>query len=77
MFMLEICLREGTRNFTNRELRLADALRLPDIKDNLESRLLLLRRRLADKGFPIRLVRTGRGRISLQLDGCPLIERCS
>ena len=75
MFMLEVHSREGRREFTNREMRLASAIRLPDIKDNLESRLLLLRRRLEDKAFPLRLSRTGRGRCSLELSGTPILDR--
>lgn len=73
--MLEIFLQDGRDTFSNRELRLLDALRLPDVKDNLETRLLLLRRRLDEKALPVGLVRIGRGRLRLILRGRPVIER--
>lgn len=58
----------GRTAFSNRELRLDPRIRLPDISDNLEARLILLSRRLVERKVPIRIEKTTRGCFELRVE---------
>jgi adenylate cyclase len=66
--MLKAHAASGRTDFSNRELRLDESLELPAGNNNLEARLLVLRRRLADMDCGVRLERVGRGRLELRLE---------
>ena len=55
----------GRTDFSTRELRLDRTLRLPDHAENLDARLVLLRRRLEERGACLRIEKTGRGQLRL------------
>ena len=60
---------DGRTSFTNRELRLDERLGLPPGNDNLEARLLVLRKRLAALECGVGLDRVDRGRLALTVSG--------
>lgn len=70
--LLQDHVQDGRCEFSTRELRLAPALRLPEVCDNLDARLILLQRRLLDRSDSLRIEKTGRGRFRLAL-GRPVL----
>lgn len=68
-------LRSGRTRFSNRELRFNRDIGLPPGNDNLDARLVALRRRLGERGDPFQLERVGRGQLELTLSGAVRILR--
>jgi hypothetical protein len=60
--LLRMHVEDGRSDHTNRELRLDPSIRLPDLSENLEARLILLARRLEERCPSLRIEKTGRGR---------------
>jgi len=60
--------------FNTRELRLDPSLRLPQHAENLDARLVLLRKRLEEREAPIRLEKCGRGQLRLCIAGAVTLE---
>ncbi|UTW07086.1 GAF domain-containing protein [Pseudomonas benzenivorans] len=72
--LLTLHLQEQRSEFSNRELRMDPALKLPELDDNLEARLILLQRRLAERSRDIVLEKCGRGRLRLLLKRPVLLQ---
>jgi adenylate cyclase len=60
-------LEKNRTEFSNRELRLDPRIRLPDLCDNLEARLVLLSKRLVERNACVRIETTGRGLFRLNV----------
>jgi adenylate cyclase len=67
--------RSGRVRFSNRELRLNRDIGLPAGHDNLDARLVTLRRRLAERGDPFQLQSVGRGQLELIVTSAVHVDR--
>lgn len=66
--LLQDFVERGRTEFTNKGLRVDPRIRLPGVSDNLEARLVLLQRRLDERGAGIHLTKSGRGRYALAVE---------
>jgi adenylate cyclase len=73
--MLSEYQRSGRTRFSNRELRLNRDIALPAGNDNLDARLVTLRRRLAERGDPFQLRHAGRGQLELVVSSAVHVVR--
>jgi adenylate cyclase len=61
--------------FSSKEIRLDPEIGLPALKDNLEARLIALRKRLQERTSTLRIEKTGRGRFRLEVSRELSLER--
>lgn len=67
--------RENRDEFSSKEIRLDPEVGLPELKDNLEARLIALRKRLEERTAHLRVEKTGRGRFRLRVARELVLER--
>jgi hypothetical protein len=67
--------RDQRDEFSSKEIRLDPELGLPALKDNLEARLIALRKRLSERTNALRIEKTGRGKFRLEVSRELLLQR--